>query len=64
LNGLSGKLMCENLPAVPNRSELINQLDSFDFTPISAKRIELESRILYAYEVDDACVCDVNICRL
>jgi hypothetical protein len=64
LDGISGKLIGENLPAVPGRSDIIDRFGSFDFKPLSDRRIELESRILYAYEVDDACACDENICRL
>lgn len=64
LDGVSGKLMGENLEAIPNRSEVVNKFDHLDFKLISTQRAELESRILYAYEVDDACACDDNICRL
>ena len=34
------------------------------FKPISANRVEMESRIVYAYEVDGSCPCDDTICRL
>lgn len=64
LDGVSGKIIGKGLQAIPNRSEVTNQFDHLEFKPISAKRAELESRILYAYEVDDACPCDDNICRL
>ncbi len=64
MNGISGKIIGKCLQAIPSRSELANQFDHLEFKPISAKRAELESRILYAYEVDDACPCDENICRL
>jgi hypothetical protein len=64
LNGVSGKVIGESLQAIPSRSQIINQFDDLEFKPIPAKKIELESRIIYAYEVDDACPCDDNICRL
>jgi hypothetical protein len=64
LDGVSGKIIGKNLGAIPSRSQVFDQLDHLDFKSISAKRVELESRILYAYEVDDACPCDENICRL
>jgi hypothetical protein len=34
------------------------------FAPISEQRAEMESRILYCYEVDDRCECDDDVCRL
>jgi hypothetical protein len=64
LDGVSGKVIGESLQAIPSRSQIINQFDDLEFNPISPKKIELESRIIYAYEVDDACACDDNICRL
>lgn len=64
LDGVSGKIIGKTLRDIPSRSEVASQLDHLEFESISAKRVELESRILYAYEVDDACPCDENICRL
>jgi hypothetical protein len=64
LDGVSGKIIGESLHSIPSRSDTVDQFDRFEFKPISPKRIELESRILYAYEVDDSCPCDDNICRL
>jgi len=64
LGGVSGKIIGKSLPAIPSRSDVIDKFDHLEFKLISPKRVELESRILYAYEVDDACPCDDNICRL
>jgi hypothetical protein len=64
IDGDSGKIMGQSLQAIPDRAEVIHQFHHLEFKTISAKRVELEARILYAYEVDDACPCDDNICRL
>jgi len=34
------------------------------FKPIAADRAEMESRIVYCYEVDGSCPCDEDICIL
>ena len=64
LDGLSGKVIGKSLLDIPTRSELTARFDQLAFGEISEERAEWESRILYAYEVDDACPCDDNICRL
>jgi hypothetical protein len=64
LDGMSGKVIGESLQAIPSRSQIINQFNDLEFKPIPSKKFELESRIIFAYEVDDACPCDDNICRL
>ncbi len=64
MDGGSGNIIGKCLEDIPSRSEISRQFDHLEFKLISAKRAELESRILYAYEVDDACPCDENICRL
>ena len=64
LDGTSGNIVGKSLHDIPSRPELAGRFNHLDFNLISAKRAEMESRILYAYEVDDACPCDDNICRL
>jgi hypothetical protein len=64
LEGKSGRIIGEGLSAVPSREALSALLPSADFSPLPEKRREMESRILYAYEVDDACPCDESVCRL
>jgi len=34
------------------------------FNPLPADRAEMESRIVYCYEVDGSCPCDEDICKL
>jgi hypothetical protein len=64
LDGNSGKIFLNGLENIPSKPRLIEIVSKIDSVPISKKRFEMESRILYAYEVDGACPCDDTICRL
>lgn len=64
LDGRNGRLLGTGLEAIPVRDRLRERIETFDFTPLPEKRLEMESRIAYAYEVDGACPCDDTICRL
>ncbi len=64
MDGLSGKILGKCFDDIPNESELREKFDFFDFKAIPSDRARLESRIVYAYEVDDACPCDDTICRI
>jgi hypothetical protein len=64
LDGASGKVLGNDLSAIPDKKEIVARFDGFVFNPIPENRAEMESRILYAYEIDDACPCDGNVCKL
>ena len=64
LDGANGQVNALGLDSIPSRPELVRQIQSASFAPISKHRAEMESRILYAYDVDDSCPCDDTICRL
>ncbi len=64
LSGDSGRCLGEGLDAIPSRSELTHLISVATWKPLTEKQIEMESRILYAYEIDDACPCDDTICKL
>ena len=64
LDGANGQVHALGLDSIPSRPELVRQIQSASFAPISKHRAEMESRILYAYDVDDSCPCDDTICRL
>lgn len=64
LNGLSGNVLSQGLEMMPSRSELKRIAEQDDFNTISNQQAEIESRILYCYEVDGSCPCDEDICRL
>lgn len=62
--GATGKIISSGLDSIPVRDELIDHIAVTQFNPISSDRAEMESRILYAFEVDGSCPCDDTICKL
>ena len=64
LDGSTGKVMGYGFESIPSRSELINMTAKKHFDPVPIKRAEIESRIMYAYEVDGSCSCDNTICKI
>ena len=64
ISGPSGDVIDSGLDAIPSKQELTQRLAGKTFEPITKRRAEMESRILYCYEVDDSCECDEDICRL
>jgi hypothetical protein len=64
INGNSGEVSASGLESIPSKADLTKMAAGETFTPISDKQAEMESRILYCYEVDDRCECDDDICRL
>jgi hypothetical protein len=64
LDGETGKLAASGFDQLPDRENLVQQLKRADFSPISIKRAEMESRIVYAFEIDGGCPCDDSTCRI
>jgi len=64
LSGDSGRCLGEGLDAIPAKSQLLRLIAVAGWKPLAEKRIEMESRILYAFEIDGACPCDDTVCRL
>jgi hypothetical protein len=64
LEGKTGKVIAQGLHLIPTKRDLIEKVTAFNFHRISAEQLEIESRIVYAYEVDGSCPCDDTICRL
>jgi len=64
LDGTSGAVTDSGISAMPTKTEILDSVSKDAFKPISPSRIEIESRILYALEVDGSCPCDDSICRL
>jgi len=64
LEGASGRVISRGLETIPSREQLIEIIYAGNFNRIPAKRVEMESRILYCYEVDGSCPCDENVCKL
>lgn len=64
LDGKSGKVLKTGIDAIPTGHDLALVVKKASYEPLSALRLAMESRIVYAYEVDGSCPCDDNICRL
>ena len=64
MNAASAEIIGRGLDSIPAKSDLEDLTAKEAFITISDRRAELESRILYCYEVDDRCECDDDVCRL
>ena len=64
INGTSGEVTASGLESIPPKADLTRMVAGEIFAPISDQQAEMESRILYCYEVDDRCECDDEICKL
>ena len=64
VEGTTEKVISSGINAIPDKFQLIEMTKQAPFNRISAKRAEMESRIVYAFEIDGSCPCDETICRL
>jgi len=64
LDGATGKVISMGLESIPDKGELIDKIAQIHFDPISPKQAEMESKIIYAFEVDGSCICDDSSCKL
>lgn len=64
LDGQTGEVILKELFNIPDRSYFSAHFSEYGFEPVSEKRAEIESRIIYVYEVDGTCPCDDTICRI
>jgi hypothetical protein len=64
LSGETGRRLGEGLDAIPTRDRLLHLAAVAGWASLTEKQLEMESRIVYAYEVDGACPCDDSVCRL
>jgi hypothetical protein len=64
LDAASGNVIAIGLEGIPSKSSLADRVAAAGFHSVSAGRAEMEARIVYCYEVDGACPCDEDICRL
>jgi hypothetical protein len=64
IDGTTGSIVGRGLESIPSKSELIEIAQKSRFDRLPDKQLEMEARILYAFEVDDSCPCDDTICRL
>ena len=64
IDGATGRITGTGLDAIPMKHDLEIQASGYLFEPIPEKQAEMESRIVYAFEVDGACPCDDTVCKL
>jgi hypothetical protein len=64
LDAATGCLAASGLDHLPTRSQLLQQIQEAPFKKLSDRQLELEARIVYAYEIDGSCPCDDSVCRL
>ena len=64
LDGSTGRVVAHGLDNLPAKPDLIRTVEKSSFETISPERSEMESRVVYAYEVDGSCPCDDSICRI
>jgi hypothetical protein len=63
LEGGTGKVISMGLESIPEKVELIDKIANINFDPVSPKQAEMESKIIYAFEVDGSCTCDDSRCN-
>jgi hypothetical protein len=64
LDGETGKHVASGFDRIPSRDTIARQMGGFAFSRIPDKRAEMESRIVYAFEIDGGCPCDDTACRI
>lgn len=64
LDGQTGHIISNGIDTIPSKETILGLYPSDNLRPIEPDRVEMEQRILYAYDVDDSCPCDDTICRL
>ena len=64
LDGASGNILSTGLETIPSKSELQQMAAKDHFRTIEKNRADMESRIVYCFEVDGSCPCDDDVCRL
>lgn len=62
IEGDTGNIVATGLNQIPSRDQLAAIVEKENRRPIDPRRKEMESRILMAFEIDDRCPCDDNVC--
>lgn len=55
VDGSTGNVISHGLDSIPSKRELLPIAECADFTSISEKQAVMESRIVYAFEIDGSC---------
>jgi hypothetical protein len=64
LEGKTGHRVASGLDAIPDRQQLIYQIQHASWEPLGRRRAQMEARILYCFEIDGRCACDDTACQL
>lgn len=64
VEGATGNVTGSAFDALPSRNELEVLVSTHIFEPVPEKIKDMASRIVHAFEIDDACPCDSDICRM
>lgn len=64
LDGVKGNLISKGFMSLPSAEQLIKIGRKASFNKISDRRVEMEARIVYCYEIDGTCPCDDTVCKL
>ena len=64
LDGTTGNVIFLGIDSIPSKPEMLKRIVNSNFKTVSSDRTELESRIIYTFEVDGSCPCDDTICIL
>ena len=64
LDGSTGKVIGYGFESIPSKAELSDIIANKHFDLVPIKKAEIESRIMYAYEVDGSCSCDNTACEI
>ncbi len=64
LDGTAGELIATGFDQIPSKTDLQQRMRRFDCSPLPPRRLEMESRIVYAFEIDGSCPCDDTACRI
>ena len=55
LDGYTNEVISSGLESIPDREQLANRVADNPFEQISSRQAEMESRIIYAFEIDGCC---------
>jgi len=55
LDGYTNEVISSGLESIPNRKQLSKRVADIPFEQISSRQVEMESRIIYAFEIDGCC---------
>ncbi len=64
MDGNTGCVMSTGLDNLPHKTQLEENFHTYIFKRIDPALFDQASRIVYAFEVDGACPCDTDICRI